>query len=166
MKKLIILNIIIFLFLNGHSQKTGIYLENKKDQKLIILKEGKKVRIECNDGKILKGRLFIHEGSNNDTVITINNITCSVNDIIKIKRGEGQGLEIAGSILVFFANYFAMDLFAITFNTGLGIIEMPVLIICSIPTTVGLILICRHRYFKKDKWEMEIVKGYSDTSAK
>jgi hypothetical protein len=147
---------------NSFKNKTGILLERKNidnqgflTSNKILIKEGKNVRIICKNNEVFEGKFYVK----NDSVISIYNGNFSINDIAKIRRSKillgGIGWTVIGGfvtsigiVVEFELLYNVLNPFAFAF---------PIVAFGIIPTTIGIVTICRHRSFKSEKWDMRII---------
>ena len=120
----------------------------------------KKITITFKDNKIFTGSFYIK----NDSVISIGKETFFFKDVVDIRRGKGR--SEGGESLTILG--FMGDIIGLIYHSGasygsfaglFAIISETTLLISIPVTTIGIILICQHRNFKKDKWEMKIVLG-------
>jgi hypothetical protein len=170
-KILFIFNIIGLTLINGYCQHGEILLKNKISNKEQIIKEGKKVSIVCKDSKIMIGRFHIL----NDSVIFIDNESCSINEIIQINKGS-LGAETTGMILTcvdglatylslssilieyMYPEYYSGTVLARFVISGSALlVGLPATIIGSVATTIGILKIIRNRKYYSAKWNMKIV---------
>jgi hypothetical protein len=83
---------------NPNKNQTGILLINGETGKRTYISIGTKIKIICNDNKVIKGHLYVQ----NNSVLFINKNFISICDINKIKRQGPAGIIVTsiGGILI------------------------------------------------------------------
>ena len=166
MSKLIIILIICnFCFLSGYGQTRGILLIKRNNGKEKVIKEGIKISIVRKDSKILIGDFHIL----NDSVIIVDTVKCSMNEIVQINKGSLKS-EITGMIFTSInglATYLDLTLTIseslYSFHSLTGtvlaalLVGVPATFVGAVTTTIGIVKIFRNRKYYKDYWAMKIV---------
>jgi hypothetical protein len=161
MTKFLTLCIFIFLSLNSYGQNGDLILSNRTTGKIKTIHQGKKVKVICQDGKIVKGKItFV-----NDSTIILGNSVVALNQITTIKMNPftkiGDKLMIAGSVFTISGGAALTTVFLIDALTGAWAFAFlsamtltPTGLLIIIPATV---LLSVKKNYSTENWNFKIV---------